>query len=334
MTSTHLRVLGSAALAAWCVSAGSTVYAQDTLAKAKTIYASAAYEEALTILDGLKTTVTPDDAEEVAAYQFYCLMALGRTDQAKHAIESIVKMDPLYHPSDAQASPRVVSFFEDTRKPLLPQIVRDTYAKAKTDFDQKNMADAVTGFDRVIAVLGDMNTSDASLSDIRTLAGGFRDLAKAAVAPTPAPTPAPPAPAPTAAATPSSGPSTQQVSATIEAPAPDATPVKPSTDGAADASKVYSAADTDVKAPTAIAPQTMPTWNPTNTYERTTAFSGRLELVIDEQGRVTSSTMRAGTIPRYDTALIRAAATWKFSPATKNGTPVKYRLYMRIDLSR
>jgi TonB family protein len=336
MTSTRLRALGSIALAAGCVSIGSTVYAQDSLAKAKTVYAAADYESALTILDGLRTNVTPDDAEEVAVYQFYCLMALGRTDQAKHAIESIVKMDPLYHPSDAQASPRVVTFFEDGRKPLLPQVVRDTYAKAKADFDQKDMAAAMAEFDRVIAVVGDMNSADASLGDIRTLATGFRDLAKAAAAPPPPPPPAP-APAPSGnnagAASPSSGPSQSQVSATIEAPAPDAVPTKPAADAPTDPNKIYTATDADVKAP-AVVSQSMPTWNPTNTFERTTAFSGLLELTIDEQGRVTSSTMRTGTIPRYDAALIRAAAAWKFTPATRNGAPVKYRMSMRIQLSR
>src|SRR5215469_7920181 len=119
------------ALATWSVLGTAAANAQDTLAKAKSAYASAGYEEALTILDNIRSTAPATDAEEIQVYQVFCLMALGRTDEAKKAIETIVHTDPLYHPTDAQASPRVLAFFEDTRKPMLPQIVRDDYAKAK-----------------------------------------------------------------------------------------------------------------------------------------------------------------------------------------------------------
>jgi tetratricopeptide (TPR) repeat protein len=337
MTTVGTKRIGGAALVvwAWCTIGGSTAYAQDTLAKAKTVYASAAYEDALTILDALHTNVTPNDAEEVAAYQLFCLMALGRTDEARRAIENIVHMDPLYHPSEAQASPRVLSFFEDVRKPLLPQIVRETYAKAKADYDKKDYPTAVTEFDSVIAIIGDMGPSAANLADLGTLATGFRDLSKAANAPPSAP-PAPPPPAP-APATPASGPSTAPVSATIDTTVPETgSAPKPSAANAAarlDPNKIYGSLDTDVKAPTALS-QGMPAWTPANAYEKKTTFAGVLELIVDEQGRVTTSSMRTSAVPSYDNVLIHAATAWRFKPATLNGTPVKYRLHMRIQVGR
>ena len=69
------------------------------------------------------------EATEVAAYQVFCLYALGRSDEAKAAIESIVRVDPLYRPSESQVSPRVRAFFEDVRRPLLPEVVRQSYTQ-------------------------------------------------------------------------------------------------------------------------------------------------------------------------------------------------------------
>src|SRR5690242_3363 len=167
------------AVAALVVAGAVPASAQGTLAQAKTAYASANYEDALTILTSLRANAPTSDVQEIAEYQVFCLMALGRTDEAKHAIESLVHIDPLFHPSESQVSPRVQSFFEDVRRPLLPEIVRGLYAKAKADFDKKDMATAAGEFDRVMALADDMAAADdPSAADLKTLAGGFRDLAK------------------------------------------------------------------------------------------------------------------------------------------------------------
>jgi hypothetical protein len=93
--------------AIWATVGASAASAQDTLARAKNFYASAAYEEALQVLGHVSTPASPTDADEVAAYQVFCLVALGRTDQAKQAIEALVRIDPTYHPAETEASPRV-----------------------------------------------------------------------------------------------------------------------------------------------------------------------------------------------------------------------------------
>ena len=70
-------------LALWLIAGALSVspaYAQDALARAKTFYASADYEQALQLLETLKSKTS---STEVAAYQVFCLVALGRSDEAK-----------------------------------------------------------------------------------------------------------------------------------------------------------------------------------------------------------------------------------------------------------
>lgn len=294
---------------------------QDALARAKTLYASASYEEALQALDGASAT-TPADARDVAAYQFFCLYALGRNDEAKRAIEAIVKADPQYHPSAVQASPRVLAFFEDGRKPLLQGIVKDSYAQAKTAFENKEMPAAASQFDRVIALLDEMGPSQGqSGSDMRTLAAGFRELAKAAIPP---PAPPPPATPPPAAADPAH--------VDPPAPKPSAAPAKPATP-AMDPSAIYGVEDLDVGRPVPVS-RTLPPFTPANKFEETQTFRGTLEMVIDERGKVISAVIIKSVRPAYDPLLLKAAQGWTFRPATKHGVPVKFTYRMEVQVGR
>ena len=98
--------------------------AQEGLSQAKALYASASYEEALQALGTTPGRTATVRSTEVAVYQVFCLLALGRSGEATQAIEAIVHTDPMFHPTDSQASPRLRTFFEDARRPLLPEIVR------------------------------------------------------------------------------------------------------------------------------------------------------------------------------------------------------------------
>ena len=285
-------------------SAPCAAFAQDALAKAKGFYESADYEEALQLLESLKGKPSNTEA---AAYRVFCLVALGRKDEARAAVESIVKVDPLYRPSNGQVSPRLRSFFEDIRKPLLPEMARQSYASAKVAFDAKNWVYAIAEFDRVLALLGEIGSDAAGVADLRTLSVGFRDLAKAAVAPPPAPKPETPAPQPT--------------------PTPAPAPVKPAEP------EIYGIENADVKRPTPVSKE-MPLWVPANAAEERGSFVGALELVINEQGKVASAKLIDGVHPRYDQQLLKAAASWTFRPATKNGVPVKYRYTMAVQLGK
>jgi len=291
--------------------------AQDGLARAKDYYATANYEEALQALTDLRSKGGATEATQVAAYQVFCLVALGRSDEAKGTIENLVRVDPLYHPSDSEVSPRVRTFFETVRRPLLPDVARQSYARAKDAFDRKEMAVAATEFDRVMALVDEIGMTDPkSVSDLRTLASGFRDLSKAAVAAAAAaaPPPPPPAPARPEAATPGAG------DANRAAPAP--APVS---------NRVYSADDPDVVKPTAVN-RALPPWNPSNPVDAKREFRGVLEISIDELGRITQATIRKSVNPIYDAALLRSIEKWSFRPAMKDGQPVKYLYSLDIHL--
>ena len=68
---------------------------QDTLSRAKDLYVLAAYDEALLVLGRLHETAAPPESSEIAGYQVFCLLALGRNDEADKAITALVKADPL-----------------------------------------------------------------------------------------------------------------------------------------------------------------------------------------------------------------------------------------------
>jgi TonB family protein len=288
--------------------------AQETLARAKDYYASASYEEALLVLNALRTKDPADDATEVSAYQVFCLVALGRSDEARQSIEAIVRNNPLYRPTETQASPRVRQFYESVRGPLLPEILRQEYGRAKDAFDHKEMASAAKGFDLALALIEEIGAADPSVGDMRTLATGFRDLSKAAVAAAAPPPAPPPAAAPV-----------------VEAPVP-AAPPPPATPPADDPNKVYASGDLGVKEPVSLA-RPMPPWHPT-AIEALQDYRGALELIVDQDGKVTSVRLLDSVHPAYDPQLIKAAADWKFRPATKNGKPVKYRYILDVHLSR
>jgi hypothetical protein len=285
--------------------------AQDSLATARQLYSSASYDEALTMLDRLKSGGASDPAAAnlVEQYRAFCLLAVGHQSDAERAFETIVAADPTFRPDDA-VSPRLQSVFRDVRKRMLPVIVRQRYAGAKASFDQKAYQAAADQFDAVMRLLEapDVVATDPALADLLTVASGFRDLAKVAAAP-----PAPPLASPAA-----NGPS----------PSP---PVPPSSADVAPrpARLFYTADDPNVAAPVIIR-QNVPPWPHAIP---TPAQGGRravIDIVIDASGAVESVAVRQSITPWYDEMLVGEAKRWSYKPATKDGTPVKYRKLVQV----
>ena len=297
----------------WCAlgaagptSAEASAGEQATLARAKDLYGLAAYDEALAVLNRLRETTSPPVSSEVASYQVLCLLAMGRTDDAQKAIEALVKADPLYRPSESMMSPRMRARFDAVRRELLPGIVQETYDKAKAAFDRKEHPVALGQFDRVLALLDEPALADVQhVADLRRLAAGFRDLSKAAAADVPS--------APAAA------------TSNVPAPPAGASPPTPNP------SRTYTGDDPGVVPPTVVS-RRMPVWSPRNEIEKRKEFRGLLELAINETGDVTSAALATRVHPDYDRPLVDTARTWKFRPATKDGTPVKYRMTIEIRL--
>lgn len=270
------------------------------LASARELYASARYDEALAVLDDLRPEAAKSAEERrvIEQYRSLCLLALGRGAEAENAIAAVVTTDPTYQPSEAEASPRVRAAFSEVRQRLLPDIARARYTAAKATFDRKDFKQAAAQFDQVIRLLDDPDMG-GRLADLRTLAAGFLDLAAAAAAPPPEPEkPEPPAPAPT--------------------PRPDP-------------NRIYVTEEDGIIAPQPIkqeVPQ-LPAALRTQARDR-----GLLEIIVDERGRVMSATVRESMHPLYDSLLLNAARDWRYRPATLNGTPVKFRKLIQINLTR
>jgi tetratricopeptide (TPR) repeat protein len=280
-----LRAVCRAALvmaAIWIAAAPSVALAQDALSRAKTLYASADYEGALLALDTLKGKPANSEAK---AYQVFCLVALGRRDEARRVIESIVRTDPMYRPSTVEVAPRIRAFFDDVRKPLLPEIAKLAYAEAKAAFDHKEFAKALGGFENVMALIDEIGQSDPSAVDLRTLTVGFRELARGA---------------------------------TVRVVPGSAEPT------------IYGPHSLNVTPPTVIT-RRLPEWHPIF-FELNRTFSGDLELVIGEDGRVMSALLLSSVHPRYDAPLLESTKGWTFKPATRNGVPVPYRYVMTVQV--
>jgi len=276
--------------------------AQDALNAARDLYASAAYEDALAVLNRVpEASRPPEEARAISQYRAFCLLALGRNAEAERAIEAVISREPTYRPAN-DLSPRVRNAFVDVRRRMLPQIIQTRYAQAKDAFDRKDFDNAAAGFTQVLEVMNDPDAAAAvnqpGMADLKMLAGGFRDLAVKAAAPPPLPVSVTPVPAPP--------------------PAPATPPPAP---------KTYTASDTEVVPPLVIK-QDLPPFPGQLRVGR----MGAIEVLIDETGAVDFAIMRQPITTAYDNLAIAAAKTWRYRPATINGTPVRYKKVVQVTI--
>ena len=293
------------------VFAGIVSASGENFDRAKSLYASAAYDEALTVLDQLSGTPAPDDSTSIAAYRVYCLLALNRQDEARVLIERLLHQSPFFVPSADEAPPKIQSIFRDERRATLPKIAKERYVDAKTAFERKDSLTAARQFDELLTLLEDPDLREwSAAADLRAVASAFRDLARATAAPSPA----------------SAGPVAARAPAS---PPPD--PGRPAEVPLERSDRIYTAADADVSAPVPVAQRT-PQWRPTS-QEAGQDYRGVLRLLIDRSGAVESVAMPSGTRPQYDQALLRAAREWRFQPARRQGLPVRYLKVVEIHLA-
>ena len=272
------------------MTAGALLSAQDDpLKTARDLYASAAYEEALAELTHAagSAPAAAETARDVDAYRAFCLVALGRTAEARTVAESLVRKDPMFAIDGYRdASPRIVTLFETARARVLPQLIREEYRTARAlSADKAPEAGARLAYVRQL--LDEARASgikDETLDDLRLLVDGFLELSRDA--------------APVASAPQSVDPP----------PAPDVS--------------VNEAAD--VVAPIAVA-QPMPRVPPA-LFDVMKALRrpGMIDVVINERGTVDDVIVRKSLNAAYDTLLVAAARQWRYQPATKDGQPVRY----------
>jgi hypothetical protein len=272
------------------------LHAQDSLAAARELYASAQYDEALEVLEKLSTGASSNgERQSIDLYRTLCLFAVGRRDDADRAIEAMIARDPLYRLGD-DLSPRTRSAFSDAKRRVLPAIVQQQYAEAKVAFERKQYEPAAAAFKRVIDALNDPDIGSAAnqppLSDLRTLAAGFYDLSVKSIPPPPPPAPAPMPP--------------------VNVPA-----------------RIYTIEDPGVRPPLTIAQELPRFLGPVPPG----GFKGMVEVLINEKGTVESAAMIVPVTSAYDKSVLTAASQWLFQPARLNGAAVKFRKRLQITIT-
>jgi hypothetical protein len=286
-----------------------TASAQEPLTKAKALYDAANYEEALSLL-------APEHEPEAQQYKALCMLALGRAQDATGAVESLIASAPTFEPSAEDVPPRFVSLVADAKRRLLPGIARKTFNEAREQFKSGDRADALKKFDLVVtlaATAGFKETSDAE--DLRTLASGFIELARATAAARPEPKPPAPAPEPTQVA---------DAAPILTTPAPAAATPRPMplTASAAPAA-------TEVTQPVALRQPIPPIPSGISGLGSPTA-TVRVEIGVD--GHVIHAAMQQASHPLYDRLVLQAAREWLYTPATLNGRPVASEKVVTIQL--
>ena len=295
MTRVAIAVLSAA------VSSHAVAGQEDPLRIARDLYASAAYEEALTELTKVKAAPAMPETD---AYRAFCLVALGRTREAEAVAETLLRKDPLIALDMRDASPRIEEMFAGVRKRVLPQVIREEYRSARAvALEKAPEAEAqLTRVSNMLAEAEKIGAWDDTLADLRVLVEGFLDLSRAGTQTT------------SPAAVPTAPP--------VEAPPPGTPPDMPRT---------YSAADAGVVAPVALS-QPAPYVPPTLLdLVRRLRRVGALDIVIDERGRVAEVVVRQSVNTAYDALIVTAARAWKYRPATKDGMPVKFAKTVLFD---
>lgn len=285
--------------------------AQASLSKAKELYAAANYDEALSMLNALGTSIITDDrdAAAIAMYRVLCLVAVGRNAEVDQAIDRLVSQHPLYRPPSDELSPRMQKAVSSARIRLLPSMVQRRYEESKTAYDRGDFATSSAGFKWILSALSDPDISylagQSPLADIKMLSSGFVDLSEKAMAPPPAPVVSNPV---------------------AIAPPPAASPTTVSR--GRDMKRVFTAEDSDVVAPV-TSKQVLPRFPGLLTQ----AAQGVLEVVIDATGNVESARLIEAVHQNYDAVLLNAAKKWQYQPAMLDGSAVRYMKRIQVSLA-
>ncbi len=312
-------------LAALCLAA--PLRGQDGLSAAQALYAEARYDDALKAFDALKAagSETPRAVLAIEQGRAYCLLALDRGADAQQAIETILRLDPFFRPSEDDTPPKIRSAFRDVRRRALAGVLQQVYERAKLAFERKTYEDAIAGFSQVRALLDDPDlVLDAGpRADMRLVAGAFEDLARAASAP-----PAPSAPAAAVGAVSSDRPATPPVTA---APGTPSDPPPAAVRGGALSGPLYDASSKDVTAPVVVR---MDVRIPEQLRRAGPSGDVVVEVVISAAGTVESTIIRQSPDAMVGALVAQSAMDWRYRPALKAGVPVRYRLMARVVLSR
>jgi hypothetical protein len=305
------------------------LHAQDPLATARSLYASAAYDEALKALQEIADSAPPNAIREIEQYRFLCLLALGRSSEAKESITAVVTADPLYKLDENATSPRVVDAFRNVRREVLPDVTNAIYTVAKSAFDRKDYRVAEVQLRKVIALGGDPDMPGGKVEDIVRLSKGFLDLTVTALK---GPEPTQQAPTPMNASTNPVTPANPAPNAPAggNSSAPAGGTAAP-TQTAKRVEVANQPGSGEIRPPMAIKQAVPPV--PPDLSRFGQLRSGEIEVLIDETGKVQTAKVISSIHPVYDAMVLSSAKSWRYDPATADGVPVKYRKRIKITIS-
>ena len=167
----------SSALLFGFLSAVPMLAAQDRLQAVKDLYASAAYEDALTAVGKIDSNAAP--SLEAEQYRVFCFVALGRMDDADQAVEVLLNAHPEYRPDPAQASPRIQTLFSQVRRRIGPGIVKRLYQQGRAAMDRKDREEAVGQFEAMLRLADDADVrTEPTIAELKELGSGFLELSK------------------------------------------------------------------------------------------------------------------------------------------------------------
>jgi TonB family protein len=297
--------------------------AQDSLTAAKDLYASAAYEDALSTLTRLTEVggAAPEIARQVDEYRAFCLYALGRTGEAESVAEAMIRREPMMKLDSPDVSPRLEAMFSTVRKRLLPTLIRERFKAARTALEQKKLAEAEPQLAEAKLMIADaekLAIQDDGLADLGVLVDGFLQLVRSTAAQRQATA------QPAAESVPQESPAATASAPTAPAAMPPAAQRIEPPPMPASAPRAYTVDDVGV-VPPAVINQRMPAMTP-DLVRITKAMktSAVVELVIDEKGDVVDATILKSVNQSFDNLVIGAARRWKYRPALKDGVAVRY----------
>jgi hypothetical protein len=233
----------------------------------------------------------------------------------------MVLKSPLAGSDLSNRSATFAATYLQVRSRVLPIVAQTMYGMARASFETGTIPVALAQFQDLLVLLEGDTESDPPLADLRMLAEGFVKLSRRRLEAATIPAAAPPA----------APPVEDEVLAAIEPPAeepiasaPESRPFAPWRP------QIFGPGDVDVIPPVTIQQQ-MPSWAAPRAIA-SMMFNGLLEIVIREDGLVAATKIIEPSHPIYDAMLLSAASRWQYSPALKDGRPVKYRKVIDIRL--
>ena len=153
--------------------------AQDVVARARTLYTAARYEDVLALLESVDTSDRTPFAFDVMRYRAMCWLALGQEREAERAIVALVDLDPFYAPDAREVSPRVAKSFSEVRRARLPGVARTMLLEARRALRRQDGGEA----NRLLSLAGQILSEPGlgtapELDDLRMAADALTELGR------------------------------------------------------------------------------------------------------------------------------------------------------------